>query len=123
MAVKKFSGISSVTTEENVLSDYEQAQKFDSVSVGNLGAYFREGFSMKYMEYSLLERVFLRIQEINLRTCCSVSKGAYFKLVFVSGGREVATALSEDESAMKAALAAIHEKAPNLAIGKEEKEE
>ena len=48
--------------------------------------------------------------------------GADFRMVFVVGGKEIANFISEDEKAMDAALAAIHEAAPELPVGVGEKE-
>ena len=69
------------------------------------------------MDYSLLERVFIRVQEVNLRTCCGGSTSAYYRLVFVSGGSEIGNVMSENEKAMEEALVLIRENAPQIAIG------
>lgn len=117
MSEKVFAGINGKVTAPEVVKDFENSVKFDSVYVGTLGAYFREGFKTKFMEYALIERVFIRVQQVNLKTCCGGSTTAYFKLVFVSGGKEAACAFSENEQAMHKALELIHENAPDIAIG------
>ena len=67
--MKKFFGIDGAVESAELLSDYEQAQKFDRLRVGKLGAYFRDGLRLRYLDYSKLERVFIRVQEVNLKTC------------------------------------------------------
>ena len=117
MAAKVFTGINGKVDSAEVNSDYENSTRFDKVQVGKLGIYFRDGFKIRFMDYSLLERVFIRVQEVNLKTCCGGSTSAYYRLVFVSGGREIGEVFSENEKALDAALALIHENAPYIAIG------
>ena len=69
MDLKVFSGINGKTDASEVNSDYESSVKLDKVQVGKLGVYFRDGFKIRFMDYALLERVFIRVQEVNLKTC------------------------------------------------------
>ena len=117
MAAKVFTGISGKTDSAEINSDYENSTKFGKVQVGKLGVYFRDGFKIRFMDYALLERVFIRVQEVNLKTCCGGSTTEYYRLVFVSDGREICNAISENGKAMEEALALIHENAPQIAIG------
>ncbi len=122
MAEKKFAGINGPVSSAELAADYESARTFDKVKVGRLGVYYRDGFKLRFMDYSLLERIFIRIQEVNGRMCCGSTIFAYYRLVFVSGGREIGDAISENEKAMDEALALIKELAPaSLAIGVAEK--
>lgn len=122
MAEKKFAGINGAVSSPELSADYDGAQVFDKVRVGKLGVYYRDGFKLRFMDYKLLERVFIRIQEVNGRMCCGNTVFAYFRLVFVSGGKEIGDAISENEKAMDDALALIKELAPaSLAIGVAEK--
>lgn len=113
----KFAGLSGSVESSAVNADYESAKLFDKVRVGKLGVYFRDGFKIRYLDYPSLERVFIRVQAVNGRLCCGTANFEYYRLVFVSGGREVADVMSEKEKEMDAALACIHEMAPDLAIG------
>ena len=117
MASKIFTGIHGKTDSAEINRDYENSVKFDKVYVGQLGVYFRDGFKIRFIDYSLLERVFIRVQEVNLKTCCGGSTSEYYRLVFVSGGSEIGNVMSENEKAMDEALALIHKNAPELAIG------
>ncbi|MBO5556976.1 MAG: hypothetical protein J5927_07300 [Oscillospiraceae bacterium] len=117
MAEKAFAGLRGPVNDAAVRADYEAAETFDKVKVGALGAYFRDGFKIRFLAYDALERVFIRIQEVNGRMCCGNATFAYYRLVFVKDGKEVANALSENEKAMDDALAAIAARAPALAIG------
>lgn len=117
MAEKKFAGIDGAVSAPEVTQDYENAQVFDKVRIGALGAYFRDGFKIRFLSYDRVDRVFLRIQEVNGKLCCGSTTYAYFRLVFVVDGKEYADALSENEKAMRAALEAIRSAAPNVAIG------
>ena len=123
MAEKKFAGIKGPVSSPELSADYESARTFDKVKVGNLGVYYRDGFKIRFMDYSLLERVFIRIQEVNGRMCCGNTICAYYRLVFVADGREIGDAISENERAMDEALALIKELAPtSVAIGVAEKQ-
>ena len=97
--------------------DYEQAQVFDKLRVGREGVYFRDGFRTRFIPYTDMDRVFIRIQEVNGRMCCGRATFAYYRLVFCKDGAEFADVLSENEKAMDEALACIAANAPQLAIG------
>ena len=117
MAEKKFAGINGAVVSPEVSADYEAAAVFDKVKVGKLGVYFRDGFKVRFMDYTLLERVFIRIQEVNARVCCGSTCFAYYRLVLVHDGKEYADIPSESEKAMDGALARMHELSPGLAVG------
>lgn len=122
MAAKKFRGTDSVIESAELTEDYAQSVKFDTVRIGALGVYFRAGLKMRFIPYSYLDRVFIRVQEVNARVCCGSACFMYYRLVFVHNGEEYADVLSESEKAMDGALACIHEKAPELSIGVKENE-
>ncbi len=117
MAERKFAGLGGSVDSAEVRQDYESAKVFDKVRVGRLGVYFRDGFKIRFLDYPSLERVFIRVQAVNGRMCCATASFEYYRLVFVSGGREIADVMSEKEAAMDEALACIREMAPALAIG------
>lgn len=122
MAEKKFAGINGTVIDEAVNADFEQAIQFDKVRVGKLGVYFRDGFKTRYLAYDLIERVFIRIQEVNGKLCCGNTVLQYFRLVFVKDGKEFADVISENEKALDEALALIAVNAPGVKIGVEKKE-
>ena len=117
MAERKFTGLNGSVDSAELGQDYASARVFDKVRVGRLGVDFRDGFKTRYLDYPSLERVFIRVQAVNGRMCCGTANFEYYRLVFVRGGEEIADVLSEKEAEMDAALAAIHEMAPALAIG------
>ena len=117
MAEKKFTGVTGSVSSPELSADYESAQVFDKLRVGRLGVYFRDGFKTRYIAYDAMERVFIRIQEVNGRMCCGNTVLQYFRLVFVRNGQEYANVISEKEQALDQALALIHELAPHVAIG------
>ncbi|MBR0208591.1 MAG: hypothetical protein IJQ43_06830 [Oscillospiraceae bacterium] len=117
MADKKFYSPAGPVTDAAVTADQKSAERFDKVLVGSLGVYYRDGFRIKYVPYSALERAFIRVQEVNGRLCCGKAVFAYFRLVLVVGGREWGDVISEDEKAMDDALAAIARRSPATAIG------
>ena len=117
MAEKKFATPDGAAQSAELTADYERARKFDAVRVGKLGVYYRSGLKTVFLAYPTLERAFIRIQEVNGRMCCGSTTFAYYRLVLIRGGKEYAEVMSESESAMDAALAAIHENAPELPIG------
>ena len=122
MAEKKFAGINGAVTDAAVEADFEAAARFDKVKVGKLGVYYKDGFKTRFMDYKLLDRVFIRIQEVNGKLCCGNTVLQYFRLVFVKDGKEIADVISENEKALDEALALIAVNAPTLKIGVEKKE-
>lgn len=117
MAEKNYYSPSGPVSGADVQADFEGAVKYDKVFVGALGVYFQDGFRKKYVPYSVLERAFIRIQEVNGRMCCGKAVFAYYRLILVVNGKEWGNVMSEDEKAMDDALAAIAERSPNTAIG------
>lgn len=117
MAIKKFSGLNGPVKTAEVTADHDSAEVFDKVRVGRLGVYFRDGFKTRFLAYAGLERVFIRVQQVNGRMCCGSATFEYYRLVFVANGKEIADVISEKEKEMDAALARIGELAPDLAIG------
>ena len=117
MAEKRFAGLEGSVEDAAVCADYESAEVFDKLRVGQKGVYFRDGFKLRYLAYELLERAFIRVQAVNGRLCCGTANFEYYRLVFVRGGREIANYMSEKGPEMDAALARIAERAPGLAIG------
>lgn len=122
MAEKKFKGPEGAVSGAQYEADYQSAEKFDNVKVGALGVYYKEGLKVRIMPYDYLDRVFIRIQEVNGRLCCGNTTFAYYRLVFVRGEKEIGDIISENEKAMDDALALIHVKAPGLAIGVAQRE-
>ena len=117
MAEKKVSGPVEGLEPAALAADYESAASFEKLRVGKLAVYYRDGFRVKAVPYGKMERAFIRVQEVRGRMCCGQATFAYFRPVFLVGGREYAEYMSEDEKAMDAALARIHERAPELPVG------
>lgn len=117
MAEKKFYTPEGIISGAEVAADYAAAARFDTVRVGRQGVYYREGLRTRYIPYEYIERVFIRIQEVNARVCCGSTCFTYYRLVFMHGGKEFADVLSESEKAMDGALACIKEAAPSLSFG------
>ena len=117
MSEKKFSGPVDRVDAAALEADWAHAAVFDKLRVGALAVYYRDGFRTKAIPYARMERAFIRVQEVRGRMCCGQAFFAYFRMVFVVGGKELADYISEDEAAMDAALAKIHEMAPALPVG------
>ena len=117
MAEKKFTGPVQGQDLSALSADYEKAEIFDRLRVGDLAVYYRDGFRIKAVPYSRMERAFIRVQQVRGRMCCGETAFLYFRIVFLVDGKEIADNMSEDEKAMDAALARIHEKAPQVPVG------
>ena len=117
MGEKRFAGLNGSVTEEAICTDYENAARYDKLRVGERGVYFRDGLRLRFLAYEELERVFIRVNQVNARCCCGNTKYDYYRIVFVRGGKEIGEVLSEKEKETDDALAAIRQKAPFLAIG------
>ena len=102
---------------EEINNDFAEAKSFDRLKVGRLGVYYREGLKMKQIPYEDMDRVFIRIHEVNGKLCCGSTVFQYFRMVFEKSGKEFADFICEDEKAMDDALAEIASRAPGLHIG------
>ena len=121
MAEKRFSGPVEGLDPVALSGDYEAAERFDKLRVGALAVYYRDGFRVKAVPYARMERAFIRVQQVRGRMCCGEATFVYFRMVFLVDGKEIADNMSEDEKTMDAALARIHERAPELPVGVPEK--
>ena len=117
MAEKKFAGLLGPVESDAVSADFDAAQQFDKLRVGKLGVYYRDGFKTRYLAYDGMERAFIRVQEVRGRMCCGQAFWAYFRMIFVCGGKEYDEVLSENEQLMRDALAAVAKAAPQVKIG------
>lgn len=122
MAEKRFAGPVEGLDSAALVADRESAAVFDKLRVGRLAVYYREGLRTKAIPYSRMERAFIRVQQVRGRMCCGETAFFYYRMVFLVDGKEIADYMSEDEKAMDAALAAIHEAAPELPVGVPKKE-
>ena len=107
MAEKKFTGVDGSVDTPEIGEDYDNAQVFERLRVGELGVYFRDGFKTRYIPYDYMERAFIRVQETRSRMCCGQANFNYFRIVFMHDGKEFADYISENEAMMDDALAAI----------------
>lgn len=117
MSEKVFSGPEGKLSSPAFEADFSSARQFDKLWVGKQAVYYRDGLRTRCIPYASMERAFIRVQEVRGRMCCGQATFAYFRMVFVVKGKEISEILSEDEKAMDAALAAIHEAAPELPVG------
>ncbi len=97
--------------------DFSEAKSFEKLKVGTLGVYFRDGLKMRCIPYSDMDKVFIRIHEVNGKLCCGSTVFQYFRMVFVRDGKEFADYICENEQAMDAALEEIGIRAPALQVG------
>ena len=113
----KFKTLSGRTDASEVAADYEGAKVFGKVRAGKTGVFFPDGLTVRYIPYSGLERVFKRINEVNGKLCCGNATFYYYRIVFVSGGKEIGDWITEDEKVIDAAIAAISEASPATQVG------
>lgn len=123
MAEKRFTGPVEGLDSAALAADYGQAERFDRLRLGALAVYYRDGLRVKAVPYRKMQRAFIRVQQVRGRMCCGETAFFYFRLVFLVDGKEIADNLSEDEKAMDAALARLHELAPEVPVGFEKKEQ
>ena len=80
MAEKKFTGPIQGQDLSALSADYEQADSFDRLRVGKLAVYYRDGFRIKAVPYSRMERAFIRVQQVRGRMCCGETAFLYYRL-------------------------------------------
>lgn len=114
---RKFKTPQGTVVSREFTADYEQAKRFDKVKVGKLGVYFRDGLKLRCLPYDSLERVFLRLTEVNGMMCGGGAVFHYFRLVFIVDGKEYVHAIGEDESAFRRALEEIAAVTDKVKIG------
>ena len=105
--------------DEALNADYEAAPSFVKLKVGKLGVYYPDGFKIRAIKYNDIDRVFIRIHEVNGKMCCGSTIFQYFRMVFVKDQKEFADYVCEDEKAMDMALEEIRKNAPQILFGVE----
>ena len=116
MSNRQFLGVSGPVGSPELTQDYQAARRFGKLRVGTHGVYFRDGLRLRHVGYGEMERVVLRIEKIQSRTCCSGVAYPVCHLIFVVGARELDRCLSEDRSAMEEAVRAIRAQAPTIPV-------
>jgi hypothetical protein len=117
MAEKRFAGPVEGLDQAALAADYTGAERFDTLRVGSLAVYYRSGLRVKAVPYARMQRAFIRVQQVRGRMCCGQAFFDYFRMVFLVDGKELCDNVSEDEAAMDAALARLHELAPEVPVG------
>ena len=107
MAEKKYAGINGSVSDEKLDVDFEKAEPFEKLRVGELGVYFRDGLKTRFIPFDYMDRAFIRVHETRSRMCCGQTNWNYFRVVFVHDGNEFAAYMTENEKAADDALAAI----------------
>ena len=107
MAERRFAGVNGTVDAPEFSADFEKAQIFDKLRVGELGVYFRDGLKTRFIPYDYMDRAFIRVQETRGRMCCGQANWYYYRIVFIHEGKEFADYMSEKEKEMDDALAEI----------------
>lgn len=112
----KLTALDGAAIDDAALSDdFRSAQKAGPFRVGKAGFYFRDGLKKRYVPIGSIERAFTRVQEVYTHCCCGGYSMYVYRLVLVSGGREIVDVnVSEDEASVDKAQALL--KAANPAI-------
>ena len=108
-----------VAESPEIKNDYDSAKVFEKIHVGKMGVYFPSWLRVRFIPYDTVDRIFIRIHEVNGKLCCGSTVFQYFRLVFVKDGKEFADYINENEASMDGALAAIAEAAPDVKTGVE----
>ena len=74
MAEKRFAGVDGSVDAPEVTADFDSAQVFERLRVGELGVYFRDGLKTRFIPYAYIDRAFIRVQETRSRMCCGRRK-------------------------------------------------
>ena len=86
----KFKMCLPVDIPEEILSrDYQDAQNFGNVRMGEQGIYFPKFSGTSYLPYSAVSRAWLRHEPIHTRGCCgSADIDQFFFVVQETGGQQ-----------------------------------
>ncbi len=102
-------------------ADFAEAPVFDRVRVGKLGIYCESGFRTEFFSYGDVSRAFIRIYEGTAQLCCGAMGYNYTSLVLLdASGKTLKEQYTENEDAMRQALAAISARARQVRIGRPE---
>ena len=114
----KFSTTKGILESAELTADYGKAETFEKTRIGNCGIFYPSGFRVKFISYNELEQAFIRIHEVDGKLCCGKATFYYYRLILVVNGKEITDIMSENETLMDQALAAVARKSPNTKIGK-----
>lgn len=113
----KFKTGFSVALPENVLkSDYQGADKYGKISLGDSCLYITHIFYVEYVPYSVITKAFRRIEDVKGKLCCGVSNYEIHHLVLEENDKSITVLFEEKEAAQKA-LEQVAEKNPETVIG------
>lgn len=118
MAKNKFYIKGKAVTNDILAADFAAAPAFDRVRVGKLGVFCTSAFRTEFFSYSDIGRAFLRIYEGTAQLCCGALGYNYTSLVLLgTSGEVLREQFTENEAAMRQALAVIGDKAPHISLG------
>ena len=86
--------------------------------MGKTGFYYRDGLKKRYVPLSSIDRAFTRVQEVSTHCCCGGYSMYVYRLVLVSGGKEIVDVnVSEDEASVDKAQALLKAANPAIELG------
>jgi hypothetical protein len=98
--------------------DFRAAEKAGPFWVGKTGFYYRDGLKKRYVPLSSIDRAFTRVQEVSTHCCCGGYSMYVYRLVLVSGGKEIVDVnVSEDEASVDKAQALLKAANPAIELG------
>ena len=115
----KFKAAGNAVLDDSVLeSDYEAAEVFWKVRLGNTCLYYLSLFKTAYLPLSEISRAFIRVETTVSRVCCGPAEFNSYYLILCHDGAEIASVELDSEVKADRLLAAIA--ARGIATGKPE---
>ena len=104
---------------EEMLLDYKNGHQIGAVRLGAYNIYVKRYLKVYYIAYRNIYRAFRRVKSIPTRVGCCNGDLEIDHRVLNDRERELVEVALPGERAGKAVLSEIHEKAPEVLIGKE----
>lgn len=101
--------------------EYDHALPFGNVRLGGKRLFWKNGLKLYQVELDTVRRAYRQEENVYGRLCCGGRSYVIHRLVLcLEDGRQLTLHIGDDErAAAEALLAAIAERFPHIAIGKE----
>lgn len=104
--------------EKNTLkAEFKEGRELGKVCLGKDHFFFKKKFTMYYISYSKIYRVFRRVQCINVKMCCSGGQIQLNNIVLCSNKAELGMIDLPNEDSAVAILSYFEENWPKVKIG------
>ena len=115
--------IEPVVEKDILAEEFKAGREFGRVCVGKDHFFYRTKLTINYISYKNVERVFRRVECIDMKMCCAAGEIQLHSIVICAADSELAAIEVPTEGCAIAILKHFEDNWPSVKIGKKSKED